>query len=273
MELEVRAGDGDGGVLERATREPRGPLRRHVRSLVGFDEKTAGPRSRRQFPEPFVVVILDFGPTLRVTLDGSEAALHAGGFVAGLGDRHAVTEHRGRQRGIQIDLTPTGARRLFGIPMSELAGRIVALRDLFPFAHSALAERLATAGDWRTRLDLVEEFLIRRISGARVDTARVDWAVAQIERSGGRLDVGTLASELGHSHKHLIALFHDQVGTTPKLLASLVRFQRLMSAAHASSSAGWAELALAHGYFDQAHLARDVKRFTGLTPRQARNYR
>jgi hypothetical protein len=28
----------------------------------------------------------------------------------------------------------------------------------------------------------------------------------------------------------------------------------------------WADLALSHGYFDQSHLVRDVRRFTGLTP-------
>jgi AraC-like DNA-binding protein len=208
---------------------------------------------------------------LRVALGGDarSAARHPGGFVAGLGDRFAITEHEGRQRGVQVDLTPTGARRLFGIPMSELAGRIVALRDLLPAGQRALTERLSAAREWATRLDLVEEFLVGRMREVRLDTRRVDWALAQIESRGGILDVGWLARELGHSHKHLIALFRDQVGIPPKLLARLVRFERVRRAARADAAIGWAELALAHGYCDQAHLAREVKQLTGLTPTAA----
>lgn len=261
----------DGVVLERAGRTPCEPLRRHVRSIEGYAERSTGPRSRRQFPEPWIVVIIEFGPALRVTLGGDErnAARHPGGFVAGLGDQFAITEHEGRQRGVQVDLTPTGARRLFGIPMSELTGRIVALRDLLPAGDRALTERLSAARDWETRLDLVEDFLARRMLGARLDSTRVDWAVARIESCGGILDVGSLARELGNSHKHLISLFRDQVGIPPKLLARLVRFERVRRAARADARIGWAELALGHGYCDQAHLAREVKQLTGLTPTEA----
>lgn len=262
----------DGSTWELASRAPCALLERHVRSLTGFDEWSLRPRIRREFPEPWLVVIIEFGPPLRVAL-GDDRVQNPGGFAAGLGDRHAITRHDGRSCGVQVDFTPTGARRLFGIPMSELSGRIVGLRELFSREYDVLIERLAAAPDWGLRLDLVEAFVLRRIGRARIDTARVDWALACIESRGGQLDVGSLARELGYSHKHLIALFHDQVGIPPKLLARLVRFQRVIEAARAGSAAGWADLALAHGYFDQSHLARDVKRFTGLTPNEARNYR
>jgi len=268
----VARGGAGSGLWEMASREPCALLRPYVRSLVGFDEWLPRRESRRQFPEPFVVLIIEFGPPLRVTLGGDErsAARHSGGFAVGLGDQFAITEQDGRQRGVQVDLTATGARRLIGMPMSEIAGRIVALRDLLPAVGRNLADRLDAATDWASRLDLVEAILLRRILGARVDTARVDWAVARIESSGGTLDVGSLALELGHSHKHLIALFHDQVGIAPKRFANLVRFERVMRAARANTALRWAELAMTHGYSDQAHLAREMRRFTGVTPTEAR---
>lgn len=261
-----------GARWELASREPCALLRPYVRSLVDFDEFVPRPQTRRQFPEPFVVVIVEFGPPLRVTpgADARNAARHALGFVAGLGDLFADTEHEGRQRGVQVDLTAAGARRFLGIPLSELAGRIVSLHELLHASERNLAEQLAAAPDWRARLDLVESLLTRRIFAACVDGARVDWAVSRIESSAGRLEVGSLARELGCSRKHLIALFHDQVGAPPKLLASLVRFERVMREACDGVAPRWSELALAHGYYDQSHLARDVRRFTGLTATGAR---
>ena len=125
----------------------------------------------------------------------------------------------------------------------------------------------------RARLDLIETLLARRILNARIDTSRVDWALAQIEAFGGNLKVGMLSHELGYSPKHLISLFRDQVGIPPKLLARLVRFERVMFRLRPTTTTKdvcLADLAAIHGYSDQAHLARDVKYFTGLTASEAR---
>ncbi len=261
-----------GSAWELAHRLPRPSLRPFVRKLVGYDERSPRPQRQRQFPEPFVVLIFEFGPTLGVALgdDPRRAVRHRGGFVAGLGDRFATTEHAGRQRGVEVDLTPTGARRFFGLPLSELTGHIVGARDLLPSAWDSLSERLEAATGWGPRLDLVEALLAHRILGSELDTARVDWAVARIEATVGSLAVGSLARALGTSRKHLIALFRDQVGVPPKLLARLVRFERVMREARMELPVRWADLAIDRGYCDQSHLARDIKHFTGLTPTEAR---
>jgi AraC-like DNA-binding protein len=49
-----------------------------------------------------------------------------------------------------------------------------------------------------------------------------------------------------------------------------VRYERVLAQARADCDAAWADLALGHGYSDQAHLARELRRFTGQTPRALR---
>jgi AraC-like DNA-binding protein len=255
-----------------AERTPCAPIRPHVLNIHGYEERSPEPACQRQFPSPFIAVIIEFGAPLRVTMqaDGHERDPHPGGFVAGLVDTWADTEHDGCQRGVQVDLTPTGARRLFGIPMSEISGRVVALQDLGAPGDGTLAERLAELPDWPSRLDLVEGILLRRLVASGLDSSRVDWALGQIETAGGVIDIASLARELGYSRKHLITLFRDQVGVPPKLLARLVRFDRVMRRARSGAPGRWAELAIDFGYCDQAHLAREVRGFTGLSPTQAR---
>jgi AraC-like DNA-binding protein len=82
--------------------------------------------------------------------------------------------------------------------------------------------------------------------------------------------MGELAAELGFSRKHVVSLFRDHVGLPPKLYAEVVRFDRLTRRLKTGPDASWARLALELGFADQAHLAREVRRFAGVTPREIR---
>ncbi|MEJ7797509.1 MAG: DUF6597 domain-containing transcriptional factor, partial [Solirubrobacteraceae bacterium] len=94
-----------------------------VLSYTGYAEHAAAPTRRLEVPFAGVPLILSLGPSLLV--DG----VRHRSFVAGLDDTVTVTECVGEQRCVQVDLTPLGARRLLGLPMSELARRVVALED------------------------------------------------------------------------------------------------------------------------------------------------
>jgi AraC-like DNA-binding protein len=101
---------------------------------------------------------------------------------------------------------------------------------------------------------------------AQPENAHVAWALRRIEERAETQQhhtVGQLARELGYSPKHVIALFRDQVGVSPKLCMRLVRFERLRRAIRAAPASSLAELASACGYCDQSHLAREVRQFTG----------
>jgi AraC-like DNA-binding protein len=257
---------------EMARRLPAPHLRAYVRDLCGYTEHTPGGIRRREFPGAQVVVIFEFGPPVRISQPGPSHRVwrFPGGFVAGLDGVYAETEHDGFQHGLQVNMTPVGARLFLGLPMSELTGRIVSLRDLLPREHRSLSERLAELPTWDARIDLVERLIETRISSSRTEVDVVSWAYRRIDESGGALDMRTLTRELGYSQKHVIRMFHEHVGVAPKLLARIVRFERLIQHLREGSAGTWADLALEFGYYDQSHLSRDVKEFTGATPTEAR---
>jgi AraC-like DNA-binding protein len=257
---------------EVATRAPAPQLRPYIQDLYGYSERTYGLVRRREFPGVFVVVIFEFGPPVRVfdQGDGGVASRFPSGFVAGLDDRFTVTEHDGFQHGVQLNLTPIGGRLMFGLPMSELAGRVVHARDLLPREHRSLTERLEELESWDARFDLLEALVCDRVQRARQQNPAVAWAFGQIARHQGGLEIRQLARDLGYSQTHLITLFRDQIGLPPKRVARLMRFDRLMRHLKTGRSGTWADLALQFGYYDQAHLVRDVRRYTGTTPTDAR---
>jgi len=255
---------------EIATRPLPDALRPFVRGMMGYVEASPGTVSQRQLPGPQVVLIVELAPPIRITDPLRRGERFPGGFVAGVGDFATVTEHDGFQRGIQIDLTPVGARALFGIPMSELAGRVVPLPDLLPRDQRSLAERLDDLPDWDARFVAIEALLATGLARTSARGEIVAWACARLDASGGNLDIRALARELDYSEKQVVRLFRDQVGIAPKLFARLVRFDRLVERLRNDRKTSWVELAGELGYYDQAHLVRDVRHFAGATPTEVR---
>jgi AraC-like DNA-binding protein len=242
-----------------AGRPPHPALRRHVRTLTGWYERTDGPLRRRELPGGRVVLVVSFGP--RMDVDGRTYT----SFAAGLHDAPAITEHDGHGYGIQSYMTPLGARRFFGMPMGEIAGQVVELEDLIggPAARE-LAERLAAAPGWPQRLDLFERAIARRVLAAPPVPTELEWAWQRLLETDGAVPITDLAAELGRSRRHLAARFREEIGMTPKGLARLLRFERAVQRLRAGDELG--DLALNAGYYDQAHFNRDFRAFAGTTP-------
>jgi AraC-like DNA-binding protein len=251
--------------MVRASPDPR--LAGHVLSYCSYDERTTSFVRRRELPSPRVVVIVNLGEPIRVSAPGQRGwSEQAVGFVAGLHDTYALTETRGAQAGMQIDLTPVGAHLLLGRPMDELAQRVVTLEELFGAEGLLWREALAEAPGWLERFALVDDFLLGLLDDARSPVPSVTRALHRLHESGGMVPVGTVAAEIGCSRRHLISRFREQVGVTPKLLARILRFQRAVALVDARTAMGWAQIAQACGYYDQAHMIRDFNQFSGGPP-------
>jgi AraC-like DNA-binding protein len=228
-----------------------------VSRYVGFREQATGPVERHEGPGRHVVVIVDFGDGW--TIDGEQ--LHS--FVGGLRDRQVETRHEGRSGGIHVDISPPAARRIFGIPLSELARGQVPLEDVLD--EPSLADRLNDAADWPARFRLLDEVLARRMRSAPGKSS-VTWAWERLVEAHGDLPVRALADELGWSRKRLVARFRDEIGLPPKTAARLLRFEHARGLAERVKAPDWARIAVGTGYYDQSHLINEFRSFTGRTP-------
>lgn len=72
------------------------------------------------------------------------------------------------------------------------------------------------------------------------------------------------------SANHLAAQFKVHVGVTPKRVARIYRFTRLLLSVDALGPVDWSGLAHMAAYFDQAHAGREFKDFTGHTATEYR---
>src|SRR5690606_17549574 len=82
--------------------------------------------------------------------------------------------------------------------------------------------------------------------------------------------VATIAGELGLSERRLRDRFQAAIGLGPRDYARVAPLNRLLPRAAHEPDQSWAELALAAGYCDQAHMCREFRALTGMTPSRYR---
>lgn len=197
---------------------------------------------------------------LRVFEEGTSGAAVGTAVLGGPRD-HPYLRALEPVASVGAQLRPGAAPLLLGLPADEVAGRHLPLTELWGREVELLRERLAEA-PWEQRLDLLEDFLLHRLRPEALDPV-VRFSLEFFRSSA---DVGAAARATGYSHRHFIERFRRGVGLLPSTHLRILRFQRALELHARGASGGWAEVAHAVGYADQAHLSREFRRLAGMTP-------
>jgi AraC-like DNA-binding protein len=165
---------------------------------------------------------------------------------------------------VGIRLRAGGGWPFLGIPVREFSGQVVELENVLGPEINELRDRLGEKTTDAARFDLLEEWLLGR--QRTPPTRAVAYALRVIQRGADAVRIGRMADEIGISHKHLLREFDRCVGLTPKTFARVCAFQRVIQSVGHQAQVEWAETAARCGYYDQAHLIREFRAFSGLTP-------
>jgi AraC-like DNA-binding protein len=264
-------------VDEQPWRSPTEELRGLVNSYVGFRQVGVAPARHRGLPSPWLTLIFTLDEPL-VLAAHPDPAQPPGTFetlVGGLHTSPAIITHDGRQSGIQLGLSPLGARALLGVPAGELVRRDIPADDVLGSLAGEIHDRIRSVPSWAERFAILDEALVARLARADGRTgseisAEVGHVWRQLMRSAGTASVSALVAETGWSDRHLRARFSAETGLPPKTAARVIRFDRarrlLQRRAGAGKPLALADLAATCGYFDQAHLDREFNLIAGCPP-------
>lgn len=264
-EIHRLAYDGDAGSWEILRALPHPALSPYVIDYSGYRESTSREVRRRELPVSFVPLIINFGAPFTLS-DAHDADRPYASFTAGVYAGPVIVGSNGRAHCLQVNFSPLGALRFFGIAQSDMAGRTLALDDLLGSGAPALIGELHDTSGWPRRFALLDRFIALRFERAKEphDTVRQAWH--GLKQSKGAVSIASLAADTGVSRRHLAKLFHAEIGATPKTMARILRFEHARQMARTVPRLGWADLAYAAGYADQAHLVREFRELSGLSP-------
>jgi AraC-like DNA-binding protein len=252
-------------VWEAVVARPVGPLRAVVASHHGYRQRGMPPGRHLGLPSPYLTVIVTVDEPLTVSRhpDVTQDPASYRAMVGGLHTSPALIEHDGAQSGVQLQLSPLGARALLGLPAGELTDLDLPANDLIGRLGDDLHEQLRDTATWFERFRLLDVGLGRLIDPARRPPPEVCHAWHLLRASCGTARVADVARAVGWSERHLAARFRTEIGLTPKAAARVIRFDRARRMIPRCSGA---TVAATCGYADQSHLVRDFVEFTGLAP-------
>jgi len=189
-----------------------------------------------------------------------------GSVLTGITTRYQVIDTDEQAFVAGVVFRPGGTAPFVAAPARELSDADVPLDVLWGRQRERLLrEQLLSAYDPESALDVLEAALLDRCREKAAHPA-VGYALSEFRAQPSIARIRAVTDAIALSPKRFIERFKAEVGVTPKRYCRLLRFQRVVASAHRRGPADWAGLALACGYFDQAHLIHDFRAFSGLTP-------
>jgi len=162
-------------------------------------------------------------------------------------------------------MMPEAVHALTGRPIAQLVDRYLAPADVLPPDWMPLIDAVLRAPDDAARVRRIEAFLFPR------------WKVLSTGRPSApgfsfwARELSSRASSDVRSERQVDRRIRTWAGLPLRQLRGIARAEStLLHAREALANKGlsWSEIAADNGFADQAHLSREIRRLTGLKPRE-----
>jgi AraC-like DNA-binding protein len=243
---------------------PHASLKRYIRSYI-FISFTFGDF---HFPaDGCPGLVINLGEPFFLGFGQNHMAKFVDCRLFGSQTRNLLAKHvRGKTDILAVKFNPGQLTRFFDVPAIELTDTSVTMHDLWGKFGKELEQRLLAKKDIFQIIRTLDDTFIKLLLNEKAFDDRVSVALHMIWSSKGQVRIEALADTLGFSQRHLDRRFLEYVGLTPKRMCRIARFISVFTMMNTTQGLNWADLAVASGYSDQAHLVRECKYFTGRSP-------
>ena len=171
---------------------------------------------------------------------------------------------RGSYTVIQVVLKPHALKALFGINALVLKDTSVELKE---FSSEDINEQLINGHCAQDQANVLINFLVNQLEQAKRRDDLVEKSLHLIHNNVRTMTVRTLLEELDISERQFERRFSQTVGISPYSYIRVRRFNEAIRLITTRQCNTLTEIAYALNFHDQSHFIRDIKTFTGITPK------
>ena len=205
-------------------------------------------------------------PTQHLVLNPQE---RTGLFGMATGKFAYVLEHSGRVLGTKF--RPGAFHSFYRRPVSALTDTVIPIEAVFPRRGEDLDREFLGLNDPSGMAERIEDLLRAHLLPLDARAIQARRLVELIEAGPDLVSVAAVAEAAAMTTRSLQRLFDAYVGVSPKWVIDRYRMIEAVEALNRGEAASLAELAVALGYYDQAHFSKTFEALTGIAPGQYRD--
>jgi AraC-like DNA-binding protein len=177
-----------------------------------------------------------------------------------------VSVNPGPVQTLMVSLTPAAVVAMTGVNLSDLVNRILPFETVLDQSWQAMAQAVLVAPDEVAAVRCIEDFLEPRwrvLSHSAMPKAdRLRYWAENLAMQASTSGVGSSLRQIERRIKQLAGLPMRDLRRMARAEESFFRVRE----AHETDTLDWATAAADGGFSDQAHLCRETRRVTGLSP-------
>jgi AraC-like DNA-binding protein len=182
-------------------------------------------------------------------------------WVAGFQNSYLNIMSPGETKLFGVRFKPGGAYPFLRFPLDEISDQVVDIEHILSNPFKFIPDHLFSVSTVEQGFIFLENTIVKLI-----DETTFDEIVPYVIRQLPSRPIKAVALDVGISHKQLIHRFLKKVGTSPKKLEQIIKFQRSIQKMTTNPEINLANLAYDLGYYDQAHFNHIFKKFSGVSP-------
>ena len=172
---------------------------------------------------------------------------------------------------LAVRFKPSALRFFTEVNLRETVDATLEPCDIFSKSILTLEDRLHNAESTLEQIKLTEDYFIKQIQKVnKAPDPLFEFVLTQILLNKGRIKISSLSDKSGYSIKTLERNFIKNLGVVPAKYAKMLRFINSVCQLNNSTKPekpDWSSIAFCNGYYDQNHFIKEIKRYTGLTPK------
>lgn len=169
---------------------------------------------------------------------------------------------------IIVVFQPDGLYKLLGLSAYELKDQIVATRDVFGQSAESLYDTLTHLKHSAEKVNTLNTFFYNLATQRKSSNQTLLPAVLQyVAHQQGLVTVEQLIKYSGYTERYIERIFAQQIGMSPKKFGNIVQLHSFLKLLrNKQTETSLTTICYESGYFDQSHLIRSFKKYTGITP-------